>query len=133
VPLWFDSPREQAAQVFPDDPHLQRDGGVIDYVRAHTAPGTHILVVWSAANVYYLSNRPPAIPYMWYRNIQVIPGALDEVHAALASPDRPALVIEEDSPDSLDSSGETSRLLAEHYRRVATVNGVPIYGARSTT
>jgi hypothetical protein len=133
VPLWFDSPSQQAAEVFPDDPHLQRDGGVIDYVRAHTAPGTHILVVWSAANVYYLSNRPPAIPYMWYRNIQVIPGALGEVHAALASPHRPALVIEEDNPDSLDSSGETSRLLAEHYRRVATVNGVPIYGARSTT
>jgi 4-amino-4-deoxy-L-arabinose transferase-like glycosyltransferase len=130
VPLWFDSPSAQAAHVFPNDQHLQHDAAVIAYVRSHTTPGQRIFVMWAAANVYYLSDRDPAVPYMWFRNIQVVPGTLDQVHAALASRDRPLLVIGEQPPGALDSSGETARLLETGYRLVATVSGVPIYRRR---
>ena len=130
VPLWFDSPAAQASRVFPDDPHLQHDQAVVDYVRAHSAPGQRILVMWAAANVYYLSNRPPPIPYMWYRNIQAIPGALDDVHAALASPDRPQLVIGEDPAASIDPGGGTARLLHRYYRPAATIGSVIVYRRR---
>jgi 4-amino-4-deoxy-L-arabinose transferase-like glycosyltransferase len=130
VPLWFDSPAAQARAVFPNDAHLQHDGDVVRYVRAHTRPGQRIFVMWAAANVYYLADRPPAVRYMWYRNIQAIPGALGEVRRALASTDRPKLVVGEQSPASLDPGGETARLLREHYRLATTIDGVPIYAAR---
>jgi hypothetical protein len=103
---------------------------VVDYVRSHTSPGQRIFVMWAAANVYYLSDRDPAVPYMWFRPLQVIPGALDKVHAALGGDDRPPLVVAEQSAGSLDTSGETARLLAEHYRPVARIGDVVIYHAR---
>jgi 4-amino-4-deoxy-L-arabinose transferase-like glycosyltransferase len=130
APLWFDSPRAQAAAVFPADDHLQHDAAVVDYVRAHSRPGDRIFVMWAAANVYYLADRDPAVPYMWFRNIQAVPGALDDVHAALAAADRPLLVVAEQGPGSLDASGETARLLESGYRLAATVSGVPIYRRR---
>jgi hypothetical protein len=67
---------------------------------------------------------------MWFRNIQAVPGALDRVHAALESAHPPSLVVAEQDPGSLDSSGVTAVLLARGYRLAATVEGVPIYRAR---
>ena len=119
-----------AVSAITADGHLQHDGAVIAYVRSHSRPGDRIFVMWAAANVYYLSDRHPAVPYMWFRIIQVVPGALVQVHAALASPDRPLLVVAEQPPGALDSSGETARLLESGYRLAATVGGVPIYRRR---
>jgi 4-amino-4-deoxy-L-arabinose transferase-like glycosyltransferase len=130
APLWFDSPAAQARAVFPHDPHLLSDGAVARYVRAHTGPGQRIFVLWAAADVYYLADRDPAVRYMWYRNIQAIPGALEEARDALRSSHPPALVVLENLPGGIDKSGETTRILAERYRRVATVSGVPVYVPR---
>jgi hypothetical protein len=130
VPLWFDSPSAQAARVFPNDEHLQHDAAVIAYVRGHTDPGQRIFVMWAAANVYYLGDRAPAVRYMWFRPLQVIPGALDEVHSALGRPGRPPLVVAEQPADALDTSGETARLLDRYYRPVAHIGSVVIYRAR---
>jgi hypothetical protein len=130
APLWFDSSAAQARAVFPNDPHLLSDGAVVRYVRAHTRPGQRIFVLWAAADIYYLADRDPAVRYMWYRNIQAIPGALDEARAALRSSDPPALVILENLPAGIDRSGETDRILDGRYRRVARVSGVPVYAPR---
>jgi hypothetical protein len=130
APLWVDSSAAQARAVFPNDPHLLSDGAVVRYVRAHTRPGQRIFVLWAAADIYYLADRDPAVRYMWYRNIQAIPGALDEARAALRSSDPPALVIIENLPAGIDRSGETGRILDGRYRRVAIVSGVPVYAPR---
>jgi hypothetical protein len=130
VPLWFDSAHAQARAVFPDDGHLQTDGAVVGYVRAHTGPGDRIFVMWAAADIYYLADRNPAVRYMWFRNIQAIPGALGEARRALAGPDPPALVVAVNAPGSIDASGATARILARRYRLAATVAGVPIYAPR---
>jgi hypothetical protein len=130
VPLWFDSPVAQARAVFPSDGHLQHDGAVIDYVRSHTRPGLRIFVMWAAANVYYLSDRRPAVRYLWYRNLQAIPGALGEVRRALSGPNPPTLIVGEQPAGELDPSGQTGDTIASRYRRVATVSGIPIYRLR---
>lgn len=129
APLMLDDARAQAKAIWPHDPHLQHDAAVVRYVRAHTHPGERILVLWAAADVYYLADRPPAIPYMWFRNIQAVPGALRDAHQALARR-RAALVIESQSPDSADPSGRTRALLTSGYRRVAVVDGVPVLAPR---
>jgi hypothetical protein len=66
---------------------------------------------------------------MWRRNIEAIPGVLDSVREQLAGR-QAALVAVEQSPGSLDRSGRTAAILAADYRRVAVVEGVPIYRPR---
>ena len=41
-----------------------------------------------------------------------------------------ALVVESQEPDSADPSGRTTAILASEYRRVATVDGVPVLAPR---
>jgi hypothetical protein len=130
APLWFASADAQSRAVFPHDPHLRTDRAVVEYVRAHTRPDERILVVWAAADIYYLADREPAVRHLWFRNIQTIPGALGEARTALAGPHPPALVVVEDRPDAIDRTGATERTLKERYRRVAVVNGVPIHAPR---
>jgi len=129
VPLMFDSPRAQAKAIWPHDPHLQHDAAVVRYVRAHTRPGQKILVVWAAADIYFLADRAPVVPYMWFRNIQAVPGARADAQRALGAR-RAALVVESQQPDSADPSGRTTAILASEYRRVATVDGVPVLAPR---
>jgi hypothetical protein len=128
VPLWFASPTAQAKRIWPHDPHLRTDGAVARYVRAHTKPGDRVLALWAAADLYELSGREPAVRYLWWRNVQTIDGALADVRSAIALR-RAALVVAVQRPNSLDRSGETRRLLLQRYRRVAVVEGVPIYRA----
>jgi 4-amino-4-deoxy-L-arabinose transferase-like glycosyltransferase len=129
VPLWFDSPRAQAKAIWPKDPHLQHDGAVVRYIDAHTRPGQKALVLWAAANVYYLADRAPAIPYMWRRNIETIPGARGRLERELARRE-PTLVALVQPLDSLAGSGGTAAILARNYRRTALVDGVPVYEPR---
>jgi 4-amino-4-deoxy-L-arabinose transferase-like glycosyltransferase len=130
APLFLDSANAQAKAVFPDDPHLRTDAAVVRYVRSHTDPGQRIFVMWAAADIYYLADRDPSLRYMWFRNIQAIPGALGQARRMLAGPSPPALVVGVNSPGSMDPSGATARILPQDYRRVATVAGVPIYAPR---
>jgi hypothetical protein len=123
VPLWFDGSKAQAKAIWPHDPHLLHDAAVVRYVRAHTRPGEKIFVVWAAADVYYLADRAPVIPYMWFRNIEAIPGVRADAQRALAAR-RAALVVEAQEPDSADPSGRTRAILAREYRLVGVVDGV---------
>jgi hypothetical protein len=88
-------------------------------------------VMWAAADIYYLADRDPSLRYMWFRNIQAIPGALGQARRMLAGPRPPALVIGINSPGSMDPSGRVAAILARRYRLAATVAGVPIYAPRS--
>jgi hypothetical protein len=129
VPLWFDSPRAQAEDIWPKDPHLQTDAAIVRYVEAHTRPGQKLLVLWAAADVYYLADRAPAIPYMWRRNIEAIRGVRQRLERALAARE-PALVALVQPLGSLKQSQRTAAILDAEYRRVAVVDGVPIYKPR---
>jgi 4-amino-4-deoxy-L-arabinose transferase-like glycosyltransferase len=129
VPVWFDGPRAQAEAVWPEDPHLRHDAAVVRYLREHTRPGEKVLVLWAAANDYYLADRAPAIPYMWRRNIESIPGVRDRLDRALARR-IPKLVALVQPLDSLQGSARTAALLSRNYRRVAVVDGVPVYARK---
>ena len=125
APLWFAGPTAQARAIWPHDPHLVDNGDLAAYVRAHTRPGQRILVIWAAADVYGLADRPPAAPYLWYRNLQALPAARAAVRTALLAR-TPALVLEVQPPDAIDPSGATARILNRDYRLVARVDGTPI-------
>jgi hypothetical protein len=127
APLWFASGVAQAEAIWPKDPHLQSDKAVSAYVKLHTRPHEQIFVVWAAADVYYLADRPPAFPYLWKRNVQAIPGALPAAEKMLAQR-KPALVVAAQPPTAIDpSSLTTMRILRREYKMVAAVDGIPIY------
>ncbi len=130
VPLWATSDSAQARAIWPNDPHVPHAATVAAYVRAHTRPGDRVFALWAAAEVYYLAERRPAVRYMWYRNIQAIPGALNAAREALANR-KPALVVLVQPPKALDPSGATTRILFRNYRLVTRVDGTPILGRRS--
>jgi hypothetical protein len=119
------APNAQARTIWPHDPHLVDNRDLAAYVRSHTSPGTPVVVVWAAADVYGLADRPPAAPYLWYRNLQALPAARAAVRAALRAR-TPALVLEVQQPDAIDRTGTTTRILRRNYRLVARVDGTPI-------
>jgi hypothetical protein len=82
--------------------------------------------------VYYLADRGPAIPYMWRRNIESIPGVRDRLLRALDARE-PALVAAVQPVESLSTNGRAAAILAQKYRQVATVDGVPIYAPRRSS
>ena len=131
APLWFEGGAGQARTIWPHDPHLVENQELAAYVRAHTRPGQRILIIWAAADIYGLADRPPAAPYLWYRNIQALPAARTAVRRALVTR-TPALVIEVQRPDEIDRSGATSRILRKEYWLGARVDGTPILVPRSS-
>jgi hypothetical protein len=87
-------------------------------------------VIWGAASIYYLADREPALRYMWLRNIQTLPGALDEARRLLTER-KPKLVVVVQKPSKIDKAGVTDRILREEYERTTTIDGVRIYRPRA--
>jgi 4-amino-4-deoxy-L-arabinose transferase-like glycosyltransferase len=129
APLWFASGPAQARAIWPKDGRLVHSEAVAAYVKAHTKPNERILVLWAGADVYYLADRRPALPYLWYRNVESIDGALASVQWLLAVR-LPALVVLAQAPDTIDPSGETERILRQKYRFATFVEGIPILEVR---
>jgi hypothetical protein len=129
APLWFASGPAQARAIWPKDGRLVHSEAVAAYVKAHTKPNERILVLWAGADVYYLADRRPALPYLWYRNVESIDGALASVQWLLAVR-LPALVVLAQAPDTIDPSGETERILRQKYRFAMFVEGIPILEVR---
>ena len=125
VPLWLDSPAAQARAIWPKDTHLLEDAAVAHYLDAHTSRTQRALVLWAAADLYYLADRDPVQRYLWFSNLRDAPGALRGVRRVLAAR-APALVAVEQPLGLLDRGGDR-RILSTEYRRVAVVDGVPLY------
>jgi 4-amino-4-deoxy-L-arabinose transferase-like glycosyltransferase len=129
IPLAFASPAAQAQSIWPRDPHLAADAAVARWLRAHTLPGEHVQVLWGAASIYYLADRPPALAIMWKRPLESVPGALAELRAVLAR--RVATIVVLAQPAAAgDPTGATARILMANYRVAAVVDGIPILRVR---
>jgi hypothetical protein len=131
VPLW---PMDDAAQtraIWPQDPHLASDAAVAAYVAHHSSPGRPVYVLWAAANVYFLADRPPAYRYLWLRNLQTIRGAVGSVrHMLVTRP--PAYVVAVQPPAIADVTGATRTILRRDYRAVARFGATTVYRPRSS-
>ncbi|MBX5469426.1 MAG: hypothetical protein IRZ21_05955 [Thermoleophilaceae bacterium] len=102
------------------------------YVRARALPGQSDYVLYARADVLYYSGLPDPYPYNWSLMVRAIPHAQPRLNALLASRRRPTWIVKWTSARSLgiDRRGTTARLLAAHYRQVATVCGHAILLAR---
>jgi hypothetical protein len=97
---------------------------------AETKPGQPVYVIWANAAVYWYANRPPAFRYLWYLNVQRIPGAPADVRSVLTGPTPPQAVAVYQDPDGIDATGDVQRTLNERYQLVRRVGDVPVYRLR---
>jgi 4-amino-4-deoxy-L-arabinose transferase-like glycosyltransferase len=125
--LWTESGDARVRSIFPEDPHLAHSAALADWLTAHTSRNDGVFVLWAGADINYLADRDPPVPYLWYRNIQAIPGALAMVDRQLASPEGPRFVVGLHHPRKLDRSGRTGRIMRAHFHRAAKVDGIVIY------
>jgi 4-amino-4-deoxy-L-arabinose transferase-like glycosyltransferase len=97
---------------------------------AETRPGQPVSVLWANAAVYWYANRPPALRYLWYLNVQHIAGAAASMRQTFTGPHPPAAVAVYQSPDQLDPSGTIRRVLDTRYRALKPIDGIPVYVLR---
>jgi len=97
---------------------------------AETKPGQPVYVIWANAAVYWYANRPPAFRYLWYLNVQRIPGAPADVRSVLTGPTPPQAVAVYQDPDGIDATGDVQRTLNARYQLVRRVGDVPVYRLR---
>jgi hypothetical protein len=129
VPLWRLDDKAQARAIWPRDPHLRSDAAVAAYLARHTPRGRPVYVLWAAADIYFLADRPPAYRYLWLRNLQTIRGAVADVRGMLVRRP-PAYVVAAQLPSTADSTGATAAILRRDYRAVARFAGSTVYRPR---
>ncbi len=105
-------------------------GDIAAWLRAHSAPGDRVYAFIASADLYLLAGRATGYPYLWYENVQQIPGAKDRLAAYLSGPDRPRYVVVYHRPKEVDPSGALGRVLDAAYVEVAKVDGYVILERR---
>lgn len=102
------------------------------YLRARAEPRQAAYVMYAKVNVLYYSGLRTPFPYNWSLMMRAAPRAQARLRHLLASPRRPAWIVQWQSPTAfgLDRGGATRRLLRAHYREVRSICGHPILLAR---
>jgi hypothetical protein len=105
------------------------------FVRHAARRSDTVYVRYAQANVLYYSALRTPYPYAWSLMLRTVPSAQPRLRALLHSRARPTWVVawEHDTAYGLDRDGATARLLARHYRPVATVCGHDILLADGVT
>lgn len=125
LPVYLASP-EQASLRSTNDPRVISAIPVGRAIAAATGPDDRIQVLWANAAVYWHADRIPATRYLWYRNIERIPGGREAVVAAFASDAPPAAAVGYQPVEAMDIDGRIQRVLDERYRRTE-VDGRPLW------
>ena len=114
------------------DTYQQSAATIGDYIRDRSMPGQTAYAMYAKVNAVYYSGLRDPYPYNWSLMVRAVPGAERRLRDLLASPERPTWIVRAQGARSfgLDRSGETRRLLRQHYRQVATVCGTKLLLAR---
>jgi hypothetical protein len=120
----------QRTRLVIHDDRLLANPAVAAWVDTHTSPDQQVYAFYASADLYLLSRRSTDYRYLWVADVQQVPGAVAELRAYLAGPHAPAVVVEYQSPASLDPSGQLAALLATRYTRAADIDGFPVLTRR---
>ena len=130
VPAIVASDSATASLRTSDDRRLLADGPIGRLVRERRAPDDRVYALYASAALYVNARRPPPFPYLWFDNVEQVPGALEQLRALLAGTDAPRFVAIYQPPDQIDRSGRVAALLRERYRPLRTVEGVRVLERR---
>lgn len=111
------------------DPPQQRTLAVSKYLRANAHPDDSLYVMYARANLLYYADMKSPYPYAWIMMVRAVPQAQTDLRTLLKSPSkRPTWIVEWQGPTffGLDKSGETRRLLRDHYVQIDQICGKAI-------
>ena len=102
---------------------------VTAWLSAASLPDDTGVVTYGSAQILEASGLRPGYPYLWSLPVRTLDPELTLFTRRLEQENRPVWLIEWMPLDtwSLDQSGRARAAVEAHYRRVATVCGVPIY------
>jgi hypothetical protein len=93
-------------------------------------PHDSLYVMCGAPAIYALADADPPHPALWFYDLHYLPGAQERMRTMLAAADRPTFIIAVGKPSTCGLKGADAHYLDDHYRRIATVRGKPIYVRR---
>jgi 4-amino-4-deoxy-L-arabinose transferase-like glycosyltransferase len=126
LPVYLASSPEQMSLRSTNDPRVISAIPVGAAIALETEPDQRVQVLWANAAVYWHADRIPRTRYMWYRNIEFIPGAREDVVRAFQGDAPPRVVVGYQPVEALDVEGRIQDVLAEDYV-VTEVDGVPFW------
>jgi hypothetical protein len=104
-------------------------GGTTVWLDQVKQPGDSMVVLFGQAAIYETSRIHPAYPFMWTLPMRVLDPELADLRELLSGPDAPTFVLAPTPLDAwdIDPRGLVQQTLDQHYQRVATVCGTPVY------
>ncbi|MFT3854327.1 MAG: glycosyltransferase family 39 protein [Ilumatobacteraceae bacterium] len=101
------------------------DHNVANWYKTHRRAGDSLYVLCGGPAVYADTDEDPPVPYLWFPEVIVGPGATEHLIAYL---DRtpPTYIAQYAAADTCDPTGQVKALLDQHYRGHTTVDGVTI-------
>ncbi|MGI9117046.1 MAG: hypothetical protein ACR2JV_05360 [Gaiellales bacterium] len=129
LPIYLSTSPTRISEQTTNDPRVLSAIGVGNRVAATTRPDERIQVLWANAAVYWYADRIPATRYLWYRNIERIPGGRQAVVDAFTGDAPPTVAVGYQPVAALDVDGAIQRVLDADYVR-AMVDGQPVWRLR---
>jgi 4-amino-4-deoxy-L-arabinose transferase-like glycosyltransferase len=126
TPVYFASTPELASARSTNDPRVISAIGVGNEVARLTGRDDRIQVLWANAAIYWYADRIPATRYLWYRNIERIPGGRQGVVDAFTGDTPPKIAVGYQPVAALDIDGQIQSVLDQRYT-TGEVDGQPVW------
>jgi hypothetical protein len=123
--------RNEIGERLHDDWRLAVDEDVAAWFTERAGPGDTIYAQCASPALYGNLDLDPPLPYLWFDTVKLYPGALEELHALMAAPDRPRFVVAYQTANFCDPSGVLLDLVLDGYQHVHTIGERRIYERRS--
>jgi len=118
--------RENVGSQLHGDSRLTGVEQIAKWFNLHSQKGEQIYAMCASAALYGNISVDPPFPYLWYLNIQEMPGVREQIAEMLNRIDSPEYVAMAQSASNCDSSGAAQLALDKHYHFVDEVSGVQI-------
>jgi hypothetical protein len=119
-------PRAEVGPRMSGDVRLVKDERIADWFDRHARDRDTIYALCASAGLYGNTSAGLPFPYLWHDAVVNVPGARDALIAMLESDGAPRFVAKYHTSASCGAPERIDAALREHYKRVATVDGVPI-------
>ena len=129
LPVYFASTPELASERSTNDPRVISAIGVGNEIARLTGRDDRIQVLWANAAVYWYADRIPATRYLWYRNIERIPGGRQGVVDAFTGDTPPKVAVGYQPVEALDIDGQIEAVLDARYDELI-IDGQPVWRLR---
>ncbi len=120
-------PRDRVGRELSGDGRFRADEAIAHWYRDHRIDRSQeIYALCASAGLYGNVDSNAPYPYLWFLNIQDIPGAKQQLTELLGGPRAPTFVALYQAPDACDRSGALGEAVLANYRQVAVIERVPV-------